>query len=123
MNKEIYIRGMNWTRIKDNQGGLTLMITFKDSITQEEYIELMKRNYYFLTTREEHENLQDEIKRQEKAQVILDNQNADLQERINKAIELIDEPIYFATDKMETRKVFIGRLKEIKDILKGEDND
>lgn len=44
-----------------------------------------------------------------------------LEETIWKAIELIDEPICYATDKMETPKIFIRRLKEVKDILQGED--
>lgn len=75
-------------------------------------------------------NLKEEIKRQEKAQVILDNQNADLQERINKAIEYIENIVDTGNcphdivyeDKGFTRNSYVN-AKDIIRILKGEDNE
>ena len=76
-------------------------------------------------------NLQEEIKRQEKAQVILDNQNAELQERINNAIEYMIKQRDVITDYVHQAKeinedyLFLDRtsletFKNIYEILQGE---
>ena len=69
-------------------------------------------------------NLQEEIERQEKSQVILDNQNAELQERIDKALEYMkseytvtdDEVYLFLTNR-------VASLSKLENILKGDDNE
>lgn len=70
------------------------------------------------------EQLENEIGRQEKAQVLLDNQNAELQDRINKALEYMrseytvtdDEVYLFLTNR-------VASLSKLENILKGDDNE
>lgn len=67
-------------------------------------------------------NLHEEIERQEKSQVILDNQNAELQGRIDKAIEYIkehciDDDFYINLTNKE-KHIF-----DVLNILQGEDNE
>lgn len=107
-------------------------MTNKDTIQ----VILMPRGYG-KTTKEVRDyitNLQEEIERQEKAQIILDNQNAELQERINNAIEYMIKQRDVITDYVHQAKeinedyLFLDRtsletFKNIYEILKGEDNE
>lgn len=122
MHKEIYINGMDWKRIKDDQGGLTLMVTFRDYFNKEDYIELIKRNYYFLTTKEEFEDLQEEnkllkeyyLKQVSKYEELIEKYS-NLQERLDKATEYMNQLPFNDLVPLE--------VKVIKEILQGEDNE
>ena len=96
-------------------------------MTINEIIEDLK--WHIQECRRTNEDLQQEIKRQEKAQVILDNQNAELQQRINKAIEYIKEnEQYFDKELGLVEMMDIGNTRlpvvetyELLQILQGED--
>lgn len=65
--------------------------------------------------------LEEEIKRQEKANVILDDENSELQQRIDKAIKYVEEQTYYSMSTY-TSSLYLEKdnLYKLLEILKGE---
>lgn len=49
IEKEVYLSNIEWTKIRDNIGGVKGDLIFKDNISYEEYIKILKETYFILS--------------------------------------------------------------------------
>ena len=117
--KEIYLSNLEWTKIYDNMGGVMGNTVFKDSISYEEYQKLFKSNYFVLCNKDYITNLQQcYCNRTDCSGRIKDSKKYDsLQQRIDKAIEYINEnyptsTINYQEDKYKLLNILKGSDKE-----------
>ena len=89
--KEIYLSNLEWTKTHDNMGGVMGNLIFKDNFAFEDFQKLFKPNYFILCDKDYITNLQEELDRCVKANVILDDENAELQGENQKLKELCDK--------------------------------
>lgn len=70
MNKKVYLSNLEWVKTHDNMGGVKAEIVFKDTMTYDEYKELLDKTYYVLTDTNLENNIDKAI---EYNQEIVDN--------------------------------------------------
>ena len=148
MKLEVYLQDLTYERVHDNVGCVIGEIIFKNSMTYDEFTNILDKRYFTLSDNLQQENNQpkEELERLKQPTIFIDtqdmeerygeelykeyleNENHQLKDRIEKAIEYINRLIsdeYGVSIMVDEYSCEYERewKEKILKILKGEEND